>query len=313
MKKLLLLTFIFLTACGPSEEDKQQIATVACNVMAESTTMDGAMKIKEVNQARKQMGEPLFLSTGVEIQEAINWSLCTELVMNNPEYIQILNDTRLQFEGFWIYESYSIYSGDKLRDEVLTMQFINDTVELSRYDFGVILIEKTTFSFNRINDSELKLFNQEGRDHGFQDILSASVFINQEDNELKVDHRNFTRPSNLSYEYFIGIWSLTLKLGTDEYRYKIEITDEETTITEITISHDERKFKKANSAHTYKSDLDHGFIFRLQADDRTFYDFVKEDSDGVSNWGYSIFQQLFTMKRENSNYEIPIPDDYEAG
>ena len=38
--------------------------------------------------------------------------------------------------------------------------------------------------------------------------------------------------------------------------------------------------------------------------------FVKEGLDGVSNWGYSQFGEVFTMKRQNSNYEIPIPEGY---
>ena len=42
MKRLLLLTAIFLTACGPSQKEKEEIAIITCNIMGESRNMDGA-------------------------------------------------------------------------------------------------------------------------------------------------------------------------------------------------------------------------------------------------------------------------------
>jgi len=49
MKRLLLLTAIFLSACGPSNQEKEEIAIITCNIMGESRNMDGAMRIKEIN------------------------------------------------------------------------------------------------------------------------------------------------------------------------------------------------------------------------------------------------------------------------
>ena len=43
MKRLLLLTAILLTACGPSQKEKEEIAIISCNIMGESRNMDGAV------------------------------------------------------------------------------------------------------------------------------------------------------------------------------------------------------------------------------------------------------------------------------
>tara|TARA_B100000767_G_C19527925_1_gene435328 strand:+ start:59 stop:673 length:615 start_codon:yes stop_codon:yes gene_type:complete len=85
MKRLLLLTAIFLTACGPSQEEKQEIATIACNVMENMTAKDGA-RIKEVNAARQAMGEEPFFMADDSIHESFEYELCEELVLNNVNY-----------------------------------------------------------------------------------------------------------------------------------------------------------------------------------------------------------------------------------
>ena len=110
MKRLLLLTVFVLTACGPSQRRRRD-SNIACNVMAESTTMDGAMKIKEVNQAREQIGESPFLNGSDEIQESLDYNLCELLVLNDPSYFDVLDSKRFQAEdkfnkfirGYWWY------------------------------------------------------------------------------------------------------------------------------------------------------------------------------------------------------------------
>ncbi len=328
MKKhsLILITF-FLAACGPSQEEKQQIATVTCNVMAESTTMDGAMKIKEVNQAREQIGEPPFLAASDEIQESLRYEVCESLVINDPNYLDLLSQAKILAEekfknllkGFWLHETFE--DDGRRADDVFTMQVTNDTIEISRYEGWGTLIEKATFSFDQTSESELTVKNktvllfQEDTQDSFEDISGSSIFFDQKNNELSLRQSDlnkilyFTRSPNLTDKYFNGVWSFMRQYENEESRYKIEITDEETTLTELVIFHDAKTFKKGWS-DTFKSDFENGFIFSLQSDGNTYYDFVKEGLDGVSNWGYSLFGEVFTMKRQNSNYEISIPAGY---
>ena len=87
----LLLSFLF--SCGPSPEEiaaelkqRNDLATVTCNFMAESRNMDAAMRIKEINSARERLGEELYLGTDSGIVESFKYGLCKELVLNDPEY-----------------------------------------------------------------------------------------------------------------------------------------------------------------------------------------------------------------------------------
>ena len=90
MKRLLLLTAIFLTACGPSQEEKEEIAIITCNIMGESRNMDGAVRIKEINAAREKMGEDSFLGSDDAIKQSFKYGLCRELVLNDHDYIDKL-------------------------------------------------------------------------------------------------------------------------------------------------------------------------------------------------------------------------------
>jgi hypothetical protein len=92
MKRLFLLTAIFLTACGPSQVEKQEITIITCNIMGESRDMDGALRIKEINAAREKMRESAFLETDDAITASIKYDLCPELVLNDPEYGKKLAD-----------------------------------------------------------------------------------------------------------------------------------------------------------------------------------------------------------------------------
>jgi mono/diheme cytochrome c family protein len=82
MKRLLLLTAIFITACGPSQEEKTNISAVTCSIMAETRNMDGAVRVREINNAREKIGGEPFLGGDDAIQEAFAWGLCQELVLN---------------------------------------------------------------------------------------------------------------------------------------------------------------------------------------------------------------------------------------
>ena len=93
MKRLLLLTAILLTACGPSQKEKEEIAIITCNIMGESRNMDGAVRIKEINAAREKMGEDSFLGSDDAIKQSFKYGLCRELVLNDPDYIDKLTAT----------------------------------------------------------------------------------------------------------------------------------------------------------------------------------------------------------------------------
>ena len=101
MRQLLLLTVILLTACGPSLEEKQNIAAVTCSIMGETRNMDAAVRVREINDAREKIGGEPFLGGDDAIQEAFEWRLCQELVLNEiyDETLQSLKDAKREREA----------------------------------------------------------------------------------------------------------------------------------------------------------------------------------------------------------------------
>ena len=68
------------------QKRRNDIATITCNVMAESRNMDAAIRIKEINLTRESLGEDLYLGTDEGIKESFKYGLCKELVLNDPDY-----------------------------------------------------------------------------------------------------------------------------------------------------------------------------------------------------------------------------------
>ena len=83
MKILLLILTIFVFACAPSQEEKENIAIIACNIMGETKNIDAAFRIREINNAREQIGAPPFLGSDKEILESFQYELCKDLVLDD--------------------------------------------------------------------------------------------------------------------------------------------------------------------------------------------------------------------------------------
>lgn len=96
MKRLILLTVIFLSACGPSPEESAKIATLSCNVMGASRNMDSSLRLVEINRARDELGKSEFLQTDDAIKEAFKYDLCNSLVLDSPNYSSLLRDAKAE-------------------------------------------------------------------------------------------------------------------------------------------------------------------------------------------------------------------------
>ena len=88
---------LLLSACGPSEEEKQNTAIITCNVMKESRNMDAAIRIKEINSARDIIGAKPYLFGDDKIKESIKMGVCEALVLDN-QYEEHLNIAKLDSE-----------------------------------------------------------------------------------------------------------------------------------------------------------------------------------------------------------------------
>lgn len=96
MKIILFKAFIsfilILSACAPSDKRKEEIAIITCNIIAESRNMDAVVRLTELNKARKEIGEDLFLGTDDDIKFAFSHGICKELVLNDPMYDYLVEE-----------------------------------------------------------------------------------------------------------------------------------------------------------------------------------------------------------------------------
>lgn len=81
---------VTLAACGPSQEEIDNTATVTCNVMAESRNMDAALRLKEINDAREKIGQSPYLGDDAGIKDSFFWGLCEQLVKNDDTTYQVM-------------------------------------------------------------------------------------------------------------------------------------------------------------------------------------------------------------------------------
>jgi hypothetical protein len=122
-KILIILSLVLLASCGLSQEEKRQvemeqqrieqeaseklaqekairIAAVTCSIMGETRNMDAAIRVEKMNDAREKIGGEAFLGGDDAIQEAFEWGLCQELVLNEiyDETLQSLKDAKRERE-----------------------------------------------------------------------------------------------------------------------------------------------------------------------------------------------------------------------
>lgn len=70
------------------------VAAVTCSVMGETRNMDSAVRIKEMNAARVDIGEDPFLDGDAAIKEAFKYGLCESLVKNESTYSTMLAEMK---------------------------------------------------------------------------------------------------------------------------------------------------------------------------------------------------------------------------
>ena len=93
-KVLIIFSLVFLVSCGPSQEERENVAAVTCSIK------DGTVGVEKINESREKIGETPFLGDDAAIQEAFEWGLCQELVLNEnyDKSLQSLKDEKQERE-----------------------------------------------------------------------------------------------------------------------------------------------------------------------------------------------------------------------
>ena len=87
---------LFVVACGLSDQEIQNTATITCSIMMESRGVNAEVRIKELNAARKKIGEGAFLGRDADILISFKHGLCESLVKNDDDYESRLAEQQKQ-------------------------------------------------------------------------------------------------------------------------------------------------------------------------------------------------------------------------
>ena len=151
MKKSLPILLFFLVGCGPSMQEKEEIAIITCNIMGESREMDSGMRIKEINAAREKMGENAFLGKDDVIQESFDYGLCKELVLNEPLYKETIAEIDRQADisaAVWGQEEKELIMIN--RDIALELTLKQNSLS-KLMEIGAIVYERNCVACHQLN------------------------------------------------------------------------------------------------------------------------------------------------------------------
>mgnify|MGYP006146615613 CR=1 FL=1 len=191
MKKSLPILLFFLVGCGPSMQEKEEIAIITCNIMGESREMDSGMRIKEINAAREKMGENAFLGKDDVIQESFDYGLCKELVLNEPLYKETIAEIDRQADitaAEWEQEEKELIMIN--RDIALELTLKQNSLS-KLMEIGAIVYERNCVACHQLNG--------QGISGIFPALAGSDIVLNDKARHLEILMEGVQGAAMLSY------------------------------------------------------------------------------------------------------------------
>ena len=88
-----------MAGCGQRIEEKQNIAISTCNIIKATKASDSVTRLREINFARADLGEPRYIGSDAELRYALELDVCKALVLNSPTYEQDLLDAKRVYDA----------------------------------------------------------------------------------------------------------------------------------------------------------------------------------------------------------------------
>lgn len=217
LKNLIIFVTIFLIGCGPSFEEKQNIAKITCNLLGETRVVESVFRIQLMNEAREEVGGNPFIFSDDVIKESISYGLCEELVLDDQDYLNKLNlikeiESVRKEEEFKRERDERIAKEEKekkIKEEGLTKYQKAAYEELRKYKFtnpniNIEYFESVTGSIN-LDKTELILTASTSRN--FEELYAVNLYlyslsIDFKDPDLEDIVKKFSKDK-------YGIWKLS--------------------------------------------------------------------------------------------------------
>ena len=313
MRWIVIAILVGLAGCGMSAEEKTNIAAATCSLLSEYSESDGVARIKEINSAREKLQQPLFLGSSEDIQDALEYGLCSSLVLNNSEYnIRLAEAKQSRVEKFqqflggaWFYA----HEDEKMEEGFfIVAEFLDEDLVVSNYSY----------------DED---FEQEKRELSFRTkVLSNSQIIasgsDKDDFIVHVDWErdtirlgasdcspdgtcNFIKAQRVSLEDIRGKWLQSNKYADGDL-WLSEYAEDSSRYYTRTFNHTNKTFEDAVEDCGLR--LENGFILVELCDESVPFSFL------ITKYSHSkmetfVMGEMYEEVRVRSEYEFPQPPD----
>ena len=219
-KTLIILSLVVLASCGPSAEEKRQvemeqqrieqaaseklaqekairIAAVTCSIMSETRNMDAAIRVREMNDAREKIGAEPFLRGDSAIQEAFEYGLCQELVLNEnyDEILQPLKDAKRERERIArekrAEEQKIAAEKKRLEEDRRRAEEMEEvSFELFVYKIGTFTQKEATALIKKYADIGFPAFTEANKNSDELVDLLIGPFVSEQDIQVNIETLN---------------------------------------------------------------------------------------------------------------------------
>tara|TARA_B110000091_G_C13588522_1_gene379599 strand:+ start:75 stop:740 length:666 start_codon:yes stop_codon:yes gene_type:complete len=94
----MILSLVLLASCGPSWDEKRNIAINACSIMGETKKSEAVIRLQTMSDAREKIGGETYIRGDDAIIEAFELGVCQQLVLNE-DYEWYRNVARQSYVG----------------------------------------------------------------------------------------------------------------------------------------------------------------------------------------------------------------------
>ena len=316
MRWIVIASLVGLAGCGMSDEEKTNIAAATCSLLSEYSESDGVARIKEINSAREKLQQPLFLGSGEDIQDALEYGLCSDLVLNNSEYnIRLAEAKQSRVEKFqqflggaWFYA----HEAEKMEVGIFVVaEFLEEDLVISNYSYNEDFEqERRELSFRTkvLSDSQIIASGSDKDDFIVHvDWERDTIRLGAFDCSLD-DTCNFIKAPKVLLEDIKGKWLQSNKYADDDL-WLSEYAEGSLRYYTRTFNHANKTFEDAIDDCGFR--LESGFILVELCDEQAPFSFLITKYS-PSKMETFIMGELYEEMRVRSEYEFPqAPNGYE--
>ena len=311
MRWIVIATLVGLTGCGMSDEEKTNIAAATCSLLSEYSESDGVARMKEINSAREKLQQPLFLGSGEDIQDALEYGLCSDLVLNNSEYYIRLAEAKQsrveKFQQFLGGAWFFAHEAEKMEEGIFVVaEFLEEDLVISNYlyneDFEQ---ERRELSFRTkvLSDSQIIASGSDKDDFIVHvDWDRGTIRLGAFDCSLD-GTCNFIKAPKVLLENIEGKWLQSKKYADDDL-WLTEYAEGSLRYHTRTFNHRDKTFKDAIDDCGFR--LESGFVLvELCGEQPPVYFLITKYSP--SEMKTYILGKMYEEVRVRAEYEFPQP------